>query len=61
MVRKIQRFSFCFFFPVIFVQSEMKVEKESSVLPLQEFPCLYFPLSKSSQSTVASAALRLKC
>jgi len=59
MFRKIQRSSF-FFSSVKSVQSEMKVEKESPAFPLQEFPWLHFPLSKSSQSTVASAALILK-
>lgn len=58
MFRKIQRS--IFFPPVMFMQPEMKVEKESPVFPLQEFPWVHFQLTKSSQSTVASAAFILK-
>lgn len=57
MFRKIQK-SLQFFFPVIFVQAEMKVKRESS-FPTARFSMAAFP-AESSQCTVASAALMLK-
>lgn len=57
MFRKIRKSSL-FFFPVIFVQSEMKVKRESS-FPTARISMAAFP-AESSQCTVASAALILK-